>query len=672
MSYTVRTEATIGAFGDIRVERDVYRPLALVNVEITGRLQGDSRCFIRVEDSSQNMYFEAEVPLVENKAVVSFKAAGRLGTHWVYLRWPRPEGPTGPGRWNRMGQLAHEGSAGIETPAELGAPMFCRPSDSQFPLRHSRYANFVLDAETCIETGHEAYDSLYEITHRRMNLSRREFNLPTGSMTYYCAADTWVTSGCFLRDWIYQLPAYRFWERDLTASLERFAQSQREDGQIPDGIRYDGETYRMGVESDVEYIAVMGVWGTWRVTGDEAWLARMIAVLEKALGYIQNDPQRWDAEHHLVTRGHTCDTWDFEIGGTDRLEAARKVIATCDQSGYYLAFRMMAEMYLALGQVEKSLQYETQADEYKSRANALLWDGVKYLHHVHRTPMEHPGFDESQQLAAGNTWAMTRELADTEQAFSIIDEYRRRHQQTGDAHPWWSLQPGYPDELGYYPQPHCKQGGYANGGLLPYCGAELCRASFMHGRERYGVELLRQYTDHLKRTGNRVYVWYWPNGEPGMRTPNEVPYTGWGMANWFSALAEGLAGFQDTAPRMRRIRLSPRWAVTDQTSAYVCFRYAVNDSYFAYWMVLDLPHQTLSIEYTGSGESIDFHILLPEGWNAQTVSINGVDSLWKQSTLGESRYLDFSAPIAGHGSLTIKGRVQDNKRGAISRRQSRV
>ncbi|KKK89655.1 hypothetical protein LCGC14_2730940, partial [marine sediment metagenome] len=145
----------------------------------------------------------------------------------------------------------------------------------------------------------------------------------------------------------------------------------------------------------------------------------------------------------------------FEIGGEVDFVGDRKVIATCDQTGYYLAYRMMAEMYAALNDEENSKKYSTQAEELKRRTNELLWDGVKYQHHVHITPLEHPGFDESQQLASSNTWSMTRGLAELDQAVSIIDEYKRRHEETGDALPWWSLQPGYPDELGYWPGSPC-------------------------------------------------------------------------------------------------------------------------------------------------------------------------------------------------------------------------
>jgi hypothetical protein len=424
---------------------------------------------------------------------------------------------------------------------------------------------------------------------------------------------------------------------------------------LPDNVGYGGETTDQPVESDAEYVAVMAVWQAWRMTGGDAWMAAKLPVLARGLKYIRSDPLRWDAEYQLVTRAHTCDTWDFEIGGLDEFVGDRRVIATCDQTGFLLALRMMAEMHAALGDDEVAGEYSAEADAYQRRANALLWDGTKYLHHVHRTPLEHPGFDESQQLASSNTWAMTRVLASTAQAVSIIDEYRRRHEQTGDAFPWWSLQPGYPDELGYWPDtPHCVQGAYANGGLLPYVGAELCRGSFAHGREGYGVELLKQYTDHLRATGNRVYVWYWPNGEPGMRTANEVPHTGWGMAEWLAALLEGLAGVTDTAPRMGRMAITPRWAVTDRDDVFVSVRYDANDAYFAYHMRLERKERAIAIECTGSGDAVELHVLLPDGWTAGSVLVDGAPVTFTEMQVAESRYVDFAADIAGRTGIRIE------------------
>jgi len=306
-----------------------------------------------------------------------------------------------------------------------------------------------------------------------MLLGRREYNTPSGRFVGYISADTWHFDGIWLRDWIYGLPAYRLWEKDISCGLDRFLENQVEDGMIPDGIERNGKTWRVGLESDVEYILILAVWQTWQATGDDRWLASVLPRMEKALSYVQSSPRHWDPRNRLVKRQHSCDTWDFDIDGASDSGEKRHVIATCDQSGYFLTFRVMSLIYRYMGRDRDAQMWEKKAEEYRQRAVRLLWDGTKFLHHVHLDEIDHGDFDESSQLAMGNTWAMTRGLATGKQARSIIDEYHLRHKETGDAYPWWSLQPGYPDHLGYFSRAYCKQGGYANGGLMPWVGGEL-------------------------------------------------------------------------------------------------------------------------------------------------------------------------------------------------------
>ena len=610
MSYRVRDEATIGAFGDLETDRSRYRPLDPVVVRIKGRDAGDDCCRVKVHDAKLRVYFEAEHQLSENQGIVTFKVAGAPGIHWIYLYFGEDE-------------------------------------------HHSRYANFLMECETTIETGNEKYDRLYPITKEAMQLGRRDFALGKGRFVGYISGDTWAINGVWLRDWIYQLSAYRYWEREMSCGLDRFLELQNPDGSFPDGLKRDGSTWRADVESDVEYIMVLGVWSTWRITGDDAWLLKVLPHLEKALDYVENNEWRWDREYQLVKRGHTCDTWDFEIGETSGFVGKRFVIATCDQSGYYLAYRAMAEMFRHLNRKKRADNLEEKAEDYRRRVNDLLWDGGKYLHHVHLTPVEHPGFDEREQLAMGNVWAITRTLANHSQAISIINEYRRRHQETGDAFPWWSLQPGYPDQFEYFQGDYCQQGGYANGGLMPWVGGELCRACFEHGMELYGLELYHQYIEHLHRTHNRVHVWYWPNGQAGFRTTNEVPYTGWGMAQWLSALLEGLAGLKDTTKKMRMMEVAPRWAVTSEREVYAAAHYPAGECYFAYRMRIDSLEKIISLEYSGSGQEVQFHLLLPENWHPQSVSLNRKALRFQRRNIERSLYLDFSGEIAGLRKIEI-------------------
>jgi hypothetical protein len=516
--------------------------------------------------------------------------------------------------------------------------------------------NFEVACESRVQTGDPDFDFLYPFTRDQMRLGRRAYQTPRGKFVGYISADTWHFDGIWLRDWIYGWPAYRYWERDLTCGVDRFLEMQAENGMVMDGIERNGHTWRVGLESDVEYIMALAVWQTWQATGDDAWLRAALPRLERALAYARSDPKHWDAGHALVKRQHSCDTWDFDIDGATDHGDRRHVIATCDQSGYTLAFVAMSRMYAALGEEALANAWADYAAGYRERASALLWDGTKFLHHVHLDPIDHGDFDESQQLAMGNTWAMTRGLASPAQARVIVDTYRRRHALTGDAYPWWSLQPGYPDYLGYFRREYCKQGGYANGGLMPWVGGELCLGAFQCGREAYGVTLLRQYADHLRRTGG-AQVWYWPDGEPGFRTTNEVNYAGWGMAQWIAALFEGLSGVRDQAATLRTVHVSPRWPAAGVKQARVSVAYGASDACFSYALATDDAVQRIAIEFTGSGERAEFHLLLPEGWQAVSVQVNGAVSPFQAVVEDRSHYVDFSVAMFGISEAVVECRL---------------
>lgn len=608
-AYKIRPEAIVGAFGVLSTDAKVYRPLDTVTIGVRGRAAGDAKCRIRVCDPNQRPYFETELALTDNRAETQFTAAGPLGAHYIYLFWPDQK-------------------------------------------RHARYLNFQLEAQTGVETADQDFDGLYPFTRESMRLGRRQYETPQGRFVGYMSADTNHFDGIWLRDWIYGLPAYKFWELDMTCGLDRFLEAQTDNGMVPDGIERDGRTWRVGLESDVEYIITLAVWQTWMATGDDRWMERALPKLEAALNYIRSHPKHWDAKHRLIKRQHSCDTWDFDIDGASDKGQSRHVIATCDQSGYFLAFRAMSQMYEHLGEPTEAERWAKDADEYRQRAVKLLWDGRKFLHHVHLEPIDHGNFDERNQLAMGNTWAMTRGLATAEQSRQIVDEYRRRHRETGDAYPWWSLQPGYPDELGYFGRAYCKQGGYANGGLMPWVGGELCRGAFFSGRERYAVELLRQYADHLRRTGG-AQVWYWPNGEPGHRTPNEVPYASWGMAEWTSALLEGLAGIRDQSGQLRRVELAPRWAATPLREARVTTRYAASQAYLAYRWRMDEADGTIRLTCSGSGEQAEVRVLLSEGCEPVAVRMQEKPVPFEVAQVDQSRYAVFSVPIQEGGEVIV-------------------
>ncbi len=598
----VAIQHTWGAFGAIQTDRSTYKAFETVTVTVTGREAGDNKCTVVVADSDRREYLQISVKLTHNKGTCSFMAGGRLGAHYLFLHFPGRKG-------------------------------------------HSRYVNFVVEDETSVETGDKGIDGLVGFSRERMGLGRREYDLEDGRFVGYISGDTLHFDGIWLRDSIHAGAGYQYWEPRMKETVNAFLAAQTDEGMVADGIERDGRTWRVGMESDVEYILVMGVFRAWACTGDDRWLKRVLPRLEKAIVYITSDPKHWAAAQKLIKRQHSCDTWDYDIDGLNDSGTTRHVIANCDQSGYALAYLLMAKMYQKLGDEGRSDRWVREARAYRSRAVSLLWDGTKFQHHKHLDAIGHGTFDESEQLSMGNVWAATRGLADPAQARSIIDEYKSRGETTGDAYPWWSLQPGYPDELKYFTKrAYSCDGGYANGGLMPWVGGELCRASFMYGREKYGVGLLRQYLSHLEKTGG-VHVWYWPDGQAGHRTANEVNYTGWGMGEWVQALVAGLAGVEDPMGVMCRPTLSVRWLAAGILSARVVARYGASKAYAAYDFRHEAGSREATVRVTGSGEIATVRLLLNEAPETIGAKVDGKRVEPFLERVDQSVYLCVEVPL---------------------------
>ena len=198
----------------------------------------------------------------------------------------------------------------------------------------------------------------------------------------------------------------------------------------------------MTSESDLEYIAVQALEFVWLLHGDEEYLRRYLPVAEKGIEYLTSDALRWDSETGLVKRGHTCDTWDFDIEHDGYRPELSSVAAICDQSGLFAAYQALARMNEYLGMVGKAATYLDKARLLRERCRDRFWDGSKYKHHIHINHLGHEGFDESEQLSMGNVWMMTRQAANSEESCSIISEYVNRLRSTGHAFPWWSLERG--------------------------------------------------------------------------------------------------------------------------------------------------------------------------------------------------------------------------------------
>ncbi len=237
-------------------------------------------------------------------------------------------------------------------------------------------------------------------------------------------------------------------------------------------------------------------------------------------------------------------------------------------------------------------------------------------------------------------------------AVSIIQEYRKRREQTDAFAEWFSIEPPFPD--GIFGDEKLKKGAYVNGGIMPLVGGELAKAAFDHGFEEYGVDILKQYSEMISKTGE-TYLWYFPDGTPSTAetstSPEATPTDGWGSSAMLFGFLEGLAGVEDRFKLFKRIRLSPRWLAAGIDRAEVQVGYRHSDDVIRYAFQQRGGH--VSLDVLSPLSEVVFHVLIPKSSAADSVSIDGKDVEYTNIQVEESCYVDFKAHIEKDASITI-------------------
>ena len=147
-----------------------------------------------------------------------------------------------------------------------------------------------------------------------------------------------------------------------------------------------------------------------------------------------------------------------------------------------------------------------------------------------------------------------------------------------------------------------------------------------------------------------VYFLYNPKG--GNSTTAYLGPSAWGAAALLSAVDEGLAGIVNAGFGYDEIAFSPRWPVTpyrelryvtgyESVGRYVDCRYVQTEEGFRYH--LRSPAKKMSA-----------HLLLPSGKTPKTLRVNGAETSFTLSNVGESRYVDAAVtPQAGIADFEV-------------------
>ena len=471
----------------------------------------------------------------------------------------------------------------------------------------------------------------------------------------------------WIRDHVHVLKAMRHWEYDYAGYVDFTLRHQRADGCILELVKQADDRHwryaapesrkffpddnlamcRLDIEADVEYLLVEGATYCYRISGDDAWLARALPRLEKAIDYVTSDPQRWDARHGLVKRGYTIDTWDFtyepaSVTNRTLTAATPQAIMHGDNSGVYQAMAQLAWLNGRLGRTAKAAAWRARADALKAAMYKHIWNGRFFFHQL---PLNVPPVDahERERLSLSAAYDMNRGLMPVADCRKTIEEFRRRRQTTDCFAEWFTVDPPYDFTFARHPR-----GDYVNGGVCLFTAGELAKAALENGYEAYGWDILVRVKEMAARDGTLYFLY---DRTTATSINAALGPSAWGAASVLSAFDEALAGVRDVGVRYDAIRFSPRWPVTGLDEVRYFTGYEAADA------VVDVRYvrRANGLRYLvrAPAKALAAHILLPSGAAAREVWLNGAPRAFETTAVGDSRYVDFETEGTGTYDIEI-------------------
>lgn len=483
----------------------------------------------------------------------------------------------------------------------------------------------------------------------------------------------------WVRDHIHTTKAYKYWEKDLASYIAFFMEHQTDKGMYFDywesykdknvgqlfftncfdrqfyfvDVNQQNFFFRMPMEADLEYLMVEGVYSNWQATGDVEYVKKWMPTLIKGMKYLMNDPLRWSGKNLLVKRPYTIDTWDFTsqhdslksvdrlLGHIDNTEKTPKGIMHGDNSGMYMASKMLSELYSAIEEANASREWDMQAELFRHRLNTLCWNGKHYTHFIPEEPVPaHIQTDPIHSVGLSNTYSINRGAPTREMAASIIKTYQEIGEKTKNESlaPWYGIYPFIPPHFGNY-----KVGEYMNGAILPLVGGELTKAAFQNGYERYAVEQLKILDVLLSKTDRKLHGCI--NGD-GTAQKEAIPDE-WGQAAFVSALIEGLAGVVDKSILFKEVEISPRWYFAGVEKIKVDVGYGSDGNQVSYQYAF--RNNRSEIKTSGKFEKFTIRVPFPEIARSASATVNGKNVKVSVDQVNHSKYAVFS----GFGSSNI-------------------
>ncbi|HEY8511453.1 MAG TPA: hypothetical protein VIL31_05815 [Cyclobacteriaceae bacterium] len=490
----------------------------------------------------------------------------------------------------------------------------------------------------------------------------------------------------WIRDHVHVMKAMKYFSPEIASFWEAFMESQTDEGLYFDYYyplnspiahrmnlfdkRYwhiyaseNIQMHRLPVEADLEYLMVEGAYYIWQATGDNNYVREWLDDLEHGMQYAMSDPLRWSSKHQLVKRGYTLDTWDFMQLPTTREEYTRQGndvqkgifdidentpmgIMHGDNSGMYAACRQLSEMFASVGDTVKSRVWQLQADLFRTRTNALCWNGKYYAHFVPDDPLpEYLHIDQTNTLSLSNPYDINRGLPTHDMAVSILKTYQelKGKNELNSFAEWFGIYPPVRPHFADY-QP----GSYMNGGVNTIVGGELAKAALQHGMEEYGVDILNRTLALIRKHKGDLPVAYKPDGTVDEGIPDN-----WGQAAVMSALIEGLAGVVDKGQLFDAVELSPRWLVAGKNDVEVSVAYGPSKKFVKYHFSHNASRKTIELSVSGDPKRYDVRVLLPAGSSRADITVDGQPAEGSIEQVEESIYVVISNVGAGEHRVRV-------------------
>ena len=463
----------------------------------------------------------------------------------------------------------------------------------------------------------------------------------------YMAHPKWI------RDHIHEMKAFKHWEYDLKEYIDFIINHQHKDGFFYEMVQDDSDYHctvvsddfklhlpdsqltfvRLEVEADIEYLMVEGAVTVYKATGDENWIKSILPALEKGINYMTSHPKRWSEKYGVVKRPFTIDTWDFVSTHTEKdiryiLPDTPMSVMHGDNSGVYQAMLQLAWLNERFGNQTKAKEWTERACELKTNLDKLCWNGKFYTHQYH---LGHSGIDnnECNRLSLSNTYDINRNFTSPEQTQCIIDEYKRRKENSDCFAEWFSVDPPY-TRFGNH-----LSGSYINGAICSLTAGELAKAAFNNSEEAYGWDIIKRLIKIVDDNGELFFMYNPKTGKNAGGGPS-----GWGAAAILSALEEGLFGLRDNGICFDEMYFSPTLAITDYKDIKYITGYQVSHTFIE----MQYRHKDTKEIYklTCPSKKIECHILLPNGFKPQKVMINNKEQEYIITNHNSSSYVDFT------------------------------